>query len=118
MGTFFQQLARGLQLRCPVCGQGKIFSRPFKMYEKCPHCNYVYEREEGYFTSSMAVNLVISEFIVAGFIIPLAANRSIPLAPLLIYGAPLPVLLPLLFFHHSRGIWMSMDQLLNPVQRV
>ena len=118
MTTFFQQLMRGLLLRCPVCGQGKLFNRPFKMHEKCPQCNFVYEREEGYFTSSMAVNLVISELLIAAFIVPLAADTRIPLTPLLIFGAPFPILLPLIFFHHSRGIWMSMDHLLNPVQRV
>jgi len=117
MGRFFDLLLRGLLLRCPVCGRGKLFSKPFKMNEKCPYCGLVYEREEGYFTSSMAINLVISELIIAAFTVPLAANTSIPLNLLFLYGWPAPILLPLIFYHHSRGLWLSMDHYLNPLER-
>jgi len=92
-----------------------LFRSPFRMYERCPHCGFVYEREEGYFSSAMAINLIISELLIAAFTVPLAA--TIPLTQLLIWGAPAPFLLPILFYHHSRGLWMSMDHLLNPVLR-
>lgn len=117
MGRFFELLLRGLWLRCPVCGQGKLFQRPFKMNEHCPHCGFRFEREEGYYTSSMAINLVISEFLIAAFTVPLAANPAVPLNLLFLWGAPSAVILPLLFFHHSRGLWLSMDHYLNPAER-
>ena len=117
MGRFSELLLRGLLLRCPVCGQGKLFQRPFKMNERCPHCGLLFEREEGYYTSSMAINLVISEFLIAAFTVPLAANPAIPLNLLFLWGAPFTVILPLLFFHHSRGLWLSMDHYLNPLER-
>lgn len=117
MGRFFELVLRGLLLRCPVCGQGKLFQRPFKMNERCPHCGFHFEREEGYYTSSMAINLVISEFLIAAFTVPLAANPAVPLNLLLLWGAPSAVILPLLFFHHSRGLWLSMDHYLNPAER-
>lgn len=115
MDRFLDLLIRGLLLRCPVCGQGKLFCSIFKMYEDCPVCKYHFEREEGYFTSAMAINLVISELLVAAIAIPLAANLTIPLIPILVFGAPLPVLLPLLFYRHSRSLWLSMDLFLNPL---
>ncbi|QBD81645.1 DUF983 domain-containing protein [Ktedonosporobacter rubrisoli] len=115
---FLTLLARGLTLHCPICGKGKLFRSPFKMYERCPNCGLVYEREEGYFTSSMAINLVISELLIACFVVPLAANPNIPAIQLVIWGSPAPILLPLIFFHHSRGLWLSMDYYLHPRQRI
>ena len=91
------------------------------MYEQCPVCGFTYEREEGYFTGAWALNLVISELLVAAFIVPVAAmagmNPNIPLIPLVLIGAPLPFVLPVLFFRHSRGLWMCIDHLLNPVPK-
>lgn len=87
------------------------------MYDYCPACEYHYEREEGYFTSSMAINIIISEFIVTGFTLPLAANINIPILPVMAFGIPATILLPLLLFRHSRSLWMSMDIYLHPLER-
>ncbi|MBF6590838.1 MAG: hypothetical protein IVW57_09965, partial [Ktedonobacterales bacterium] len=65
-------LGRGLRLRCPNCGQGRLFRGVYAMRERCSVCGWVFEREEGYWTGAMAVNLVVSELIIAAFAIPLA----------------------------------------------
>ncbi|GAC1433357.1 MAG: hypothetical protein PVS3B3_29370 [Ktedonobacteraceae bacterium] len=115
---YWTLLGRGLRLRCPVCGKGRLFKRFFTMYEKCPICGFTFEREEGYFTGAMGINLVISELLVAAAIIPFATiaglNPSIPFYPILFAGLPLPVVLPLIFFRHSRALWMSVDHWWNP----
>jgi uncharacterized protein (DUF983 family) len=114
MGKFFDFLLRGLFLRCPVCAKGKIFSGVFKMYEQCPVCHFTFEREEGYFSNSMAINLVLSELIVTIVVLPLAANPAIPVLSTILWCAPLTVILPLLFYRHSRSLWMSMNHYMNP----
>jgi uncharacterized protein (DUF983 family) len=122
MNNLWKLLWRGLRLRCPVCGKGKLFRGFFKMYEACPVCHFIYEREEGYFTSSMAINIVISELIVTGLVVPFAIeaglNPNIPFIPIMILGSPLPIILPILFYRHSRSLWMSLDHLLNPPEYV
>ncbi len=115
MSRFLTFLKRGLLLRCPVCGKGHIFRSLFKMYERCPVCNFYFEREEGYFSSSMAINLIISELLITAVVVPLAAIPSIPLVPLLVFGAPMTIILPLLLYHHSRGLWLAMDHYLHPI---
>lgn len=117
MSRAIELLIRGLLLRCPVCGEGKLFRGIFTMYEYCPVCEYRYEREEGYFSSSIAINIVVSEFIVAAFTIPLAANLAIPMVPILLIGILVAILLPFVFYRHSRSLWLSMDLLLHPLQR-
>src|SRR6266478_2601415 len=85
----FMLLKRGLRQRCPVCGRGKIFKGWFKTYERCPACNFAFEREPGYYTGAMAVNL----------------------------GATLPFLLPLLFYRPTKSLWMSLDHFFHPANR-
>ncbi|MBV8695723.1 MAG: DUF983 domain-containing protein [Ktedonobacteraceae bacterium] len=121
MGRGWILLERGLLLRCPVCGKGKLFRNLFTMYDQCPVCHFVYEREEGYFSSAMAINLIITELLVAAIVIPLGVvagtTPNFPIVPVLIMGGLLAILLPLLFYRHSRGLWMSMDHWLNPPLR-
>ena len=107
---------RGLRLACPVCGEGRLFLRPFKMYERCPVCGFYYEREEGYFTGAMAVNLVISELILAALAIYLAIQPGVSVILLVIVGGVFAILLPILLYHHSKGLWMSIDHILHPVE--
>jgi uncharacterized protein (DUF983 family) len=111
-------LMRGLLLRCPNCGKGKLFRRGFTMYEKCPVCGWRYEREEGYWTGAVAVNLVVTELLIALVAVPLAVALALaqkPVTLLIIIGLPLPFILPLLFFRHAKSFWMSIDFMLHPV---
>jgi uncharacterized protein (DUF983 family) len=108
-------LKRGLRQRCPVCGRGKVFSGWFKTYERCPVCNFAYEREPGYYSGAMAVNLVVSELLIVVIAIPLAISQSVSLVILIALGVTLPFLLPLLFYRPTKCLWMSLDHFLHPV---
>lgn len=118
MISFWTLLKRILLVRCPRCGKGKLFRRWFTMYEHCPVCHLVYEREEGFYTGAWAINLIISELLVAAFIVIVAiwaaTHPGTPLIPLIIVGALFSILLPFLFFRHSRSVWISMNYWLNP----
>jgi uncharacterized protein (DUF983 family) len=123
MSKAFVLLKRGLLWRCPACGKGKVFRRWFKMNEQCPVCHFVFDRGEvGYFSGAMALNLVISELLVAAAVVPIAViagmNPSIPIVPILLLGLPLPVVLPFIFYRHSRTLWMAMDHLWHPLEYV
>lgn len=108
-------LVRGLRQRCPVCGKGKIFSGFFKTYERCPACHFIYEREPGYYSGAVAINLIVSELLIAVIAIPLAASQTIPLVYLIILGVTLPVLLPIFFYRPTKSLWMALDHLLHPI---
>lgn len=121
MSRAWTLIARGLRQRCPICGKGKLFRRWFTMYDACPNCHFVYEREEGYFTSAMAINLVVSELLITAAVVPFSVvaglNPSIPFVPILLAGIPLPILLPIVFLRPARALWMSFDHLLNPPEQ-
>ena len=107
-------LRRGLHQRCPVCGRGKIFKGWIKTYERCPVCNYAYEREPGYYTGAVAVNLVVSELLITVIAVPMAASQTVPLSVLIVLGCTLPFLLPLIFYRPTKSLWMSFDHFVHP----
>jgi len=112
-------LKRGFLLRCPNCGRGKLFRKGFTMYEKCSVCGWRFEREEGYWTGAVAVNLVVTELLIAIIVVPLAivfASANVSLVLLLIIGLPLPILLPFLFYRHAKSLWMSIDFIVHPAE--
>ena len=111
---FLLLMKRGLRQRCPVCGRGKIFSGIFKTYERCPVCGFAFEREPGYYTGAMAVNLVVSELLIVIIAVPLAASQAVSVTTLIILGCTIPILLPLLFYRPTKSLWMSFDHFIRP----
>ena len=40
-------LRRGLRMRCPRCGEGRLFRRGIDTFERCSSCGLVFERDAG-----------------------------------------------------------------------
>jgi uncharacterized protein (DUF983 family) len=40
-------LFNGLRRRCPRCGQGPLFRRGLKTFERCSECNLLFQRDYG-----------------------------------------------------------------------
>jgi uncharacterized protein (DUF983 family) len=112
----FVLFARGLRQRCPVCGKGKIFQGFFKTYERCPVCHFVYEREPGYYTGAMAINLIATELLIVAVAVPVAASQVVSIPVMIALGITLPILLPLIFYRPTKSLWMSLDHLLHPAE--
>ncbi|HEU4340473.1 MAG TPA: DUF983 domain-containing protein [Candidatus Binatia bacterium] len=109
-------LASGLVLKCPRCGVGRLFRRPFSMYRTCLHCDLKFEREQGYFVGAIYINYAATIMIaVPGFFI-LDAWTTLTIHQQLGLWVPFAVLFPLLFFHHSRSLWLVLDHLLSPAE--
>ncbi len=118
MRNFITGLKRALFLRCPYCGKGKLFRRGFTMYEKCPVCGWRFERESGYWTGAIAVNLVITELLITIVVVPVATWLALtqqPITLLLVIGIPMPFILPFLFFRHAKSFWMNIDFRVHPI---
>ena len=41
---------RALRLRCPLCGEGKLFRGYWKSHAECSSCGVTFEREPGFFS--------------------------------------------------------------------
>ncbi len=116
---FSEALGRGLRLRCPCCGLGRIYRRPYRMHHDCPLCRLDYFREPGYYVGAMIVNYAATAFIV------LAAYLLSRLLPEIWHAAPstkIPVwmacavLISLALVPYTRSLWLAFDYWIEPWQ--
>ena len=98
-------LLRGIRLRCPVCGRGRLFRSYLAMNTECARCGVRFDRESGLWLGSMDINLTLSLLILLApivFLPDIGLRRELEL---LGAGA---VLLPLVLFRFVRGFWMAL----------
>jgi uncharacterized protein (DUF983 family) len=107
---FLILLGRALRLRCPFCGQGKLFRGWLRMNDKCPHCGVTFEREPGFFLGSIYINYGLTALIVAVVYPVLLFNGIVKETPLLIGAVSFTVLFPILLFPWARSLWLAFDQ--------
>ena len=117
-----RMLLRGLTKRCPICGRGHLFDGWFTMKERCPGCDYKFEREEGFFLGAYTINLAIAEGLllilaIVPLIVLLDANPDVSLVPIVVIGLVAAVVAPLAFYPFSRTIWSAIDLVLRPPER-
>jgi uncharacterized protein (DUF983 family) len=104
-----QAFGRGVSLRCPLCGQGKMFTGLISMEPACGACGFRYERGPGYFLGSTYINyglttlLTTWTYIVCRFVLEIDQRALIP--GLLGFCVAFPVV----FFRYARSIWLSLD---------
>ncbi len=105
--TFRQSVGRGLRLRCPRCGEGKLFTRFFTMPDACASCGLDFKREQGYYIGAMYINYGVTTVILLGVSLPLIGRFPLPqiLWPLGLFCT----LFPVWFFRYSRSLWLAID---------
>ena len=106
--------SRAMRLRCPLCGQGRLFRSGLVMHDACPYCGVKFEREPGFFLGSIYINYGLTALIaiVAAFVLRFRFN--IPQNPLLIGAMAFTLLFPLLIFPWARSLWLGFDQWRDP----
>ncbi|HUR95300.1 MAG TPA: DUF983 domain-containing protein [Gemmatimonadales bacterium] len=108
---------RALRLRCPNCGQGKLFSSWFRMRERCPACGLKVERgEEGYQVGSYMFNIVAAELVFAVIFVGLMLLTwpSPPWALLEYGGIVLMVIAPFILFPFTKTLFLAFDLVFRP----
>ena len=111
---FWPLVFRSLRLRCPVCGKGRLFKSWFKMYDACPNCEAVYEREAGFYLGSIYVNYGLTALIVAIGYPLLLFNQVVEENALLLIALAFSILFPIGFFRYARALWIGFDEFCDP----
>src|SRR3954451_7471178 len=111
---FFTLLGRALRLRCPLCGEGKLFRGWLRMNKECPHCGLKFEREPGFFLGSIYINYGITAVIVTVSYVALLLVWRVLEKPLLVGAITFTVVFPILLFPWARSIWLGFDQWHDP----
>ncbi len=116
-------LLRGIGKRCALCGGGRLFAAWFRMADRCPTCQYRFEREEGFFLGAYVMNLVIAQDLVmllavVPTILLLNADAEASLRPVLVGGFVAAVLAPPFFYPWSKTLWVAIELIMRPVDEV
>jgi uncharacterized protein (DUF983 family) len=111
---FFTLLSRALRLRCPLCGQGRLFRSWLVMHKECPHCGVPFEREPGFFLGSIYINYGLTSLIVVIVYPVLLFSGTFSKTPLLIGSLAFVVVFPVLLFPWARSLWLGFDQWHDP----
>ena len=109
----FPTLRAAARLRCPRCGRGTMFDGFFTMRAECDFCRLKFEREQGFFVGAIYVNYAVTVLIsMPGFFV--LDHYGATLAQQLVFWGAFVVAFPLLFFRHSRSLWLAVAHLLDP----
>lgn len=107
---------RGLLRRCPLCGNGDIFTSWYHQRDRCPRCNYPTTRVEDQWIGSLGMNTIVSFFLL---LLTIAIGFTVtypdpPVGVLLAIALTVAVGVPVLFFPISRSLWSAIDLAMRP----
>tara|TARA_A100000171_G_scaffold52843_1_gene73569 strand:+ start:4689 stop:5111 length:423 start_codon:yes stop_codon:yes gene_type:complete len=100
--TFSNSIFRGFKLKCPACGEGKLFSKFLKVRDHCSHCHqelshFRADDAPPYLTIFIIVHLVVPFFLA----LDRFYNLSIPF--LLVLSLPITLILTLATMPFVKG---------------
>ena len=110
-------LARAIRRQCPECGGGEIFLGWLTIKDACPHCDYVFAREGGYFLGAYAINLIVAEFIPVALMIGLLIWSDLDWVALELDLDPAGGAVAVRLFPFARTFWMALDEFFTPVNQ-
>src|SRR5262245_58417027 len=108
----------GLRLRCPNCGLGSLYKSPFGMRARCEYCDITFEREQGYFIGAIYVNIIVTESLLLLLLVIYSLVTGAINERIIVILIVMAIVLPLVFYHHSRSLWLSFDHIMDPEKRV
>jgi uncharacterized protein (DUF983 family) len=109
---------RALLMRCPVCGQRKIFRRWLKMADRCPNCGFVFERQEGHFIGAVGMNTIITIVALMGSIAVgmIITAPDMAVGPILAVAIGITIVLPVIIHPVCRMLWTAIHLLMQPLE--
>ena len=110
-------VGRSLTRRCPYCGGGHIYRNVLSLKETCSTCGIPFEREEGYFVGTYAVNLVAALILGLVTVLAVLALTDLSVLQIQILGVAIAIALPILGYPLAAALWMALDLMFDPPER-
>ena len=111
-------LVRAVRLRCPRCGEGRLFRGLFQMNESCSACGASFKREQGFYLGSIYINygatVIGTGALYALLVLGIGWSHKAALAACLVAA----VVFPIWFFRWARSLLLALDGSVNQQQAV
>lgn len=107
-------IGRALRLRCPACGQAKLFRNWLSMNDPCPECGRKFDRAPGYLLGAIYFNYGVTALLVVIFYFSMFLSGTLTGKQLLWTLTAFAVLFPLWFFRYARALWIAFDERWDP----
>ncbi len=102
-------VGRGLRLTCPRCGEGPLYRTYTRMHEKCPQCQFVYNRAPGYYLGATYINYGITALSMTAMFLTCRLVFEFPIKEIIWPAFAYSLILPMLLFKHARAMWLALD---------
>jgi len=114
--TWRQIVQRGLQSRCPNCGEKTLFQsdHPFRLNATCSNCGMKIERDEGGFLGSLTLNYGVTVLLFLLPVLLLYLFGWIPGLLASIVAGVMAVTIPILLYRPSQSWWLMTYYLVLP----
>lgn len=112
--SYGRLLARGLRLRCPACGRGKLFRNWLTMNAACSECGRRFNRAPGYLLGSIYFNYGVTALLVVVIYFSLFLTKTLTGRQLLWLLTAFSIVFPLWFFRYGRAMWIAFDEHWDP----
>jgi len=82
------------------------------MVPDCPRCGLHFEREQGYFSGALAVNMIVTGGIFAVVFVTMLilTMPEIPVGPMLAVTLPIVIIVPIVGYPFSKTLWVALDR--------
>ena len=109
---FWHATGRAMLLRCPRCGAGGQFHHLVEMNDDCANCGMHFERVEGYWLGSVALNLGVTMglFLVVFVGLMVITWPDVPWTAVLIVVVAITAVTPIVFHPWSRTLWLVAER--------
>ena len=104
-----QAFSRGMRLKCPMCGEGRLFKGFIQMQKTCSACGFHFERGSGYFLGSTYINYGVTTLLTTWTYMVLRFGLEVAKSVLIPVLAAFCVIFPVVFFRYARSLWLSFD---------
>jgi ABC-2 type transport system ATP-binding protein len=93
-----------------------MFQGLFRMLPECPTCGLKFEREPGYFLGAIYINYAATVLCMLVGFFTLDYFFKLSLTYQIIVWSSFGVVFPILFYRHSKSLWLCLDYIFNPVE--
>lgn len=110
-------VGRAVLRRCPWCAQpGAWFTGWFSRRDRCPRCGLRWERQPGFMTGSMTVNIIVTFGLMTAVMVTafVATLPDLPVVPLVSVLIAVAAVVPVAIYPLTCTLWAAVELAMKP----